>query len=478
MHDTATGPDALLAELRAIVGDTAVIADGDRSKYLEDTRKWFTGAARAIVLPKTAEEVSQIVRLAAREGLKVIPQGGNTSMVMSAVPDDAEAAIVVNLSRMNRIREIDREASVAVVDAGCILATLHAAAAEVDRSFPLNLGSEGTAQIGGLLGANAGGTSALRYGNMRDLTLGVEVVLPNGEILRDLDGLRKDNRAYNLNHLFIGAEGTLGIITGAALKLMPQNHADAAAFVALASPGVALGLLGRMQERFGTSVSAFELLSGNQIALCEEFAEAPCPFESLPDWAVLIEIADPDPRARLREQLEELLAEELEAERLTDALIAQNGTQSAKFWHLRHAVTEANVRAGHSTTLDASVRISRVPEFIARSTEMLAAEFPAAHPLVVCHMGDGNVHMIALFRADEDTGADCAEVLRQVQARGNALVVELGGSFSAEHGIGRKLTGELARLTDPTRYATLRAVKALFDPTGMMNPGVVFPIED
>ncbi|MEZ5878698.1 MAG: FAD-binding oxidoreductase [Tepidamorphaceae bacterium] len=473
---TASAPsDPLLSELRSIVGSAAVIADGDRSKYLVDARGWFSGAALAVVLPKTVEEVAAVVKLAAREGLKVIPQGGNTSMVYSSVPDDADCAIVVNLSRMNRIREIDREASVAVVDAGCVLASLHDAAAEVDRAFPLHLGSEGSAQIGGLAGANAGGTGALRYGNMRDLTLGLEVVLPNGEILSDLNGLRKDNRGYNLNHLFIGAEGTLGIITGAALKLVPQNRTNAAAFVALESPQAALELLGRVQDRFGTSVNAYELLSGNQIALCEEFTEAASPFETQPDWAVLIEISDPAPDAPLKDRLENLLGEEFEAGRLIDAVIAQNGAQSAAFWHLRHAVTEANVRAGYSTTLDASVRVSQVPEFITRCSEMMRAEFPGVHPLVVCHMGDGNVHFIALFRADEDEGADRQAVINRIQELGNGLTVEIGGSFSAEHGIGRKLTGELERLTDPARYATLKAVKMLFDPSGMMNPGVIFP---
>lgn len=472
--------DALTDKLSAIVGRNGVVADGERSKYLTDARDWVHGDARAVVLPKSTDEVAAVVRLAAAEGIKIVPQGGNTSMCYGSVPHVGEAGIVINLSRMNAIREIDREGSVAVVDAGCILATLHAAAAEVDRSFPMHLGSEGSAQIGGLIAANAGGTGAVRYGPMRDLVFGVEVVLANGEVISDLSALRKDNRGYNLNHLFIGAEGTLGIVTGAALKLHPVMRADAAAFVSVESPAAALNLLGRVQEQFATAVNAFELLSGNQIALCEEFMEGvTSPFtEGLPEWAILIELADPDPAAPLRERLEEFLGSELEAERILDAVVAQSGKQAESFWSLRHAVTEANMRAGFGATLDASVRVSMVPAFLAKATEALATHFPDAMPVVVSHLGDGNVHFIALFRFDrEGPDRDPKKTAEAVLQLGNRVAVEMGGSFSAEHGIGRKLTGELQRLTAPERYEAMLAIKRLFDPGNLMNPGVLFPAD-
>lgn len=466
----------LKGALLEIVGSTGVLADGDRSGYFVDARNWLTGSALVVVLPRSTEEVSQVVRLAAAQGLKVIPQGGNTSMSFGSTPMAPENGILLNLSRMNAIREMDREGATAIVEAGCILATLHAAAEEVDRSFPLRLGSEGSAQIGGLVAANAGGTSAVRYGVMRDLVLGLEVVLPNGDVVSDLAGLRKDNRGYDLNHLFVGAEGTLGIVTAAALKLYPVNRSSAAALVAVESPATAVDLLGRVQDAFGTSVQAFELLSGNQVALCEEFAGVPCPFDALPDWAVLIEVADPDPKAPLYDRLEALLAEAFEAGLLTDALVAQNMAQSETFWHLRHAVTEANVRAGYSTTTDASVRIRAVPGYIEEASAVLRERFPEAMPMVVAHLGDGNVHFIAQFRSDRlRDGFDTKKTAGAVQSVMNEIVVKHGGSFSAEHGIGRKLTGELARLSDPVRYAALLAIKRTFDPANMMNPGVLFP---
>ena len=466
----------LIGSLQKIVGLTGVISEGDRSAYFVDARNWMTGSALVVVLPRSTDEVSQVVRLAAEQGLKVMPQGGNTSMSFGSTPMAPEDGILINLSRMNALREMDREGSTAIVEAGCILASLHAAAEEVDRSFPLRLGSEGSAQIGGLIAANAGGTSAVRYGVMRDLVLGVEVVLPNGDVVSDLAGLRKDNRGYDLNHLFVGAEGTLGIVTAAALKLYPVNRVSAAALVAVETPSVALELLGRVQDAFGTSVQAFELLSGNQIELCEEFADVPCPFEALPDWAVLIEVADPDPEAPLYDRLETLLGEAFEAGLLVDALVAQNMAQSEKFWLLRHAVTEANVRAGYSTTTDASVRIRAVPGYIEEASAVLTEKFPEAMPMVVAHLGDGNVHFIAQFRTDRmPEGFDTKKTATAVQSVMNEIVVKHGGSFSAEHGIGRKLTGELARLSDPVRYAALLAIKRAFDPANMMNPGVLFP---
>lgn len=470
-------PDDLIAKLTDVLGPKGILTDGDLGRYLNDWRGAIHGTARAVVLPRSTAEVAKVVAIASGLGVPIVPQGGNTCMVYGSVPHAGDQGIVLNLARMNAIRELDREGSVALVEAGCVLSNLHAAATGIDRQFSLHLGAEGTAQIGGLISSNAGGTGALRYGPMRDMVLGVEVVLPNGEILCDLSALRKDNRGYNLNHLFVGAEGTLGVVTAAALKLHPMMRADAHAFVSVADPTAALALLGRMQDRFDTALQAFELLSGSQIKLVEDMIPtAPSPFGRRPDWAILIQLGAPDFDTDLHGRLESTLSDELEAGRLLDAVLAQNDTQAQSFWKLRHSVTEANLKAGFGTTLDASVRVSAVPAFIADAQQVLADAYPDAEMVIVSHMGDGNVHFIAMFRHDRDGPArDPKATAEAVQTLINGVALEHGGSFSAEHGIGRKLASELQRLTDPTRYAMMLAIKQQFDPMGIMNPGVLFP---
>ncbi len=469
--------DTLLERLAAIVSANGLITQGDRSRYLVDWRGWLHGDARAVVLPRCTDEVAAVVRLAASEGVPIVPQGGNTSMCYGSVPNSGDKGIVLNLSRMNAIRELDRRGSVAIVEAGCILSTLHQQSAKIGRRFPLHLGAEGSAQIGGLISSNAGGTGALRYGPMRDLVMGLEVVLPDGRRLSDLNALRKDNRGYNLNHLFIGAEGTLGVVTAAALKLHPLLNAEAHAFVSLQNPDAALDLLARLQERFDTALQAFELLSGSQISIVEDMlSKVRSPLAEQPDWAVVIHLGDSDPAAGLQQGLEELLGEELEAGRLLDAVIAQNTRQAEAFWTLRHSVTEANLKAGFGTTLDASVRVSAVPGFIEEASAELVAAYPDAEPVVVSHMGDGNVHFISMFRFDrQGPDRDPKQTADAVQRMINAIALKHGGSFSAEHGIGRKLAGELKRLTDPDRYEAMLSIKQMFDPQGIMNPGVLFP---
>ncbi|MEJ8574367.1 FAD-binding oxidoreductase [Microbaculum marinum] len=469
--------DDLLGGLAAIVGPGGVVTDGDRSRFLNDWRDKVHGDAVAVVLPRSTEEVAAVVRLAASQSVPVVPQGGNTSMCFGSVPHAGDRSIVLSLSRMNAIRELDREGSAVVAEAGTVLATLHEAAESVGRQFPLHLGAEGTAQVGGLISSNAGGTGALRYGPMRDLVFGLEVVLPNGTVLSDLSALRKDNRGYNLNHLFIGAEGTLGVVTAAALKLHPALHADADAFVSVASPAMALELLARMQDRFDTAVQAFELLSGSQIRIVEDMLPAVrSPLATLPDWAVVIHLGDPDHQAGLRERLEDFLSGELSSGRVLDGVVARSTAQAREFWKLRHSVTEANLKAGFGTTLDASVRVSAVPAFLEAASAALVEAFPDAIPVVVSHLGDGNVHFIAMFLYDRDgPERDPAKTADDVQVLINDIALAHGGSFSAEHGIGRKLVGELKRLSDPNRYDLMLQIKHLLDPAGIMNPGVLFP---
>jgi FAD/FMN-containing dehydrogenase len=471
--------DALLDSLAEIVGPTGLVGESDRSRYLIDWRDSVHGDARAVVLPRSTEEVAAVVKLASSQKLPIVPQGGNTSMCYGSVPHAGERGVVVNLSRMNAIRELDREGSAVVADAGTILTTLHEAAESVGRQFPLHLGAEGTAQIGGLISANAGGTGALRYGPMRDLVFGLEVVLPDGTVLSDLNALRKDNRGYNLNHLFIGAEGTLGIVTAAALKLHPALHAEADAFVSVERPEMALELLARMQDRFDTAVQAFELLSGSQVRIVQDMLPAiRSPLAGAPNWVVIIHLGDPDPQADLRKRLETFLETELTEGRVLDGVVAQNSTQARQFWTLRHSVTEANLKAGRGVTLDVSVRVSTVPAFLTNATEALGREFPDAETVVVSHLGDGNVHFIAMFLFDrEGPQRDPAETLDAVQHLINDIAVAHGGSFSAEHGIGRKLVGEMKRLTQPERYDLMLRFKRLLDPKGIMNPGVLFPMD-
>lgn len=471
--------DDVLSRLAGIVGPKGLITEGDRSRFLIDWRDKVHGDARAVVMPRSTEEVAGVVKLAASENIPIVPQGGNTSMSYGSVPHAGERGIVVNLSRMNAIRELDREGSAAVAEAGTVLATLHEAAESVGRQFSLHLGAEGSAQIGGLISSNAGGTGALRYGPMRDLVFGLEVVLPDGTVLSDLNALRKDNRGYNLNHLFIGAEGTLGVVTAAALKLHPALRAEADAFVSVKGPDMALELLARMQDRFDTAVQAFELLSGSQVRIVEEMLPGTTsPLDGAPDWVVIIHLGDPDPEADLRPRLEAFLESELTEGRVLDGVVAQNSTQAGQFWKLRHSVTEANLKSGMGVTLDVSVRVSAVPAFLAKASDALDREFPDAETVVVSHLGDGNIHFIAMFLFDrEGPQRDPAETLDAVQLVINDIAVAHGGSFSAEHGIGRKLVGEMKRLTQPERYDLMIRMKRMIDPQGIMNPGVLFPAD-
>lgn len=469
----------MLEALRGIVGDKGLVTDpAEMEPWLIDWRQRRRGHALGVVQPASTAEVSAVVALCAAQGQPIFPAGGNTGLCFGAVPESDRAdkpGIVLSLRRMNRIRVIDRATGVATVDAGVVLGDLHNAATEAGRQFPLHLGSEGSAQIGGLISTNAGGTGVVRYGPMRDLVAGLEVVLADGRVLTDLAALRKDNTGYMLRHLFIGAEGTLGIITGAALRLHPQTPNTAHAWVATADPAAAAALLAALQDRAGSYVQAFELVSASQFELVRRHAErVRFPFAEIPAWSVLIELGSEDATTALSAILEEVVGAALEGGEVIDAVIATSEQQAAEFWHIRHSVSEANKKEGISITHDVAVRSSDVAPFIAAADEVAAARFPQALTEVVCHLGDGNVHYILMFQRDfwarlPDEDAFALEVERAI----HDVAARFGGTFSAEHGVGRKLTEELERLADPLRYELMTKVKALFDPQNLINPGVL-----
>lgn len=465
-----------LQDLRVAVGDANVLTNAhDTAPYLEDWRGYRSGRALAVVLPATAEQVATVMKAAARAGRAVVPQGGNTGLCQGAVPSDDGTGIVIAMRRMARIRELDKPAGVIVAEAGATLSAVHDAARQAGRRVPIHLGSEGTAQVGGLVSTNAGGTSALRHGPMREMVCGIEVVLPDGRIFSDLGALRKNNTGYDLKNLFIGAEGTLGIVTAAALRMQPQLRTYAHAWLALADLDMAVAVLTGLQDDFDASLQAAELLSGNQVDLVlRHIPRTRHPLETRPDWSLLIELGSTDADADLQSRLEGWLADRLETGVLTDAFVAQNASQAEAIWHVRHSVSEANKIEGHSLSHDVAVRPSLVPQMIDRCTQALATIHPQAQVLIVSHIGDGNVHFIAHFtHAHWAAISDPGQVTAAVMSAVHDQVVALGGTFSAEHGIGRKLRMELAQRADPVRLDLMRQIRAMLDPDGRMNPGAV-----
>lgn len=469
----------MLDRLKAIVGDRGLIsAETEMVPYLTDWRGRRTGRALCVVSPASTGEAAAVVGLAVRERQPVFPLGGNTGLCFGAVPEspgDDRPGIVLSMRRMNRIRSIGRADNIAMVDAGVVLADLHAAAAAAGRSFPLHLGSEGSAQIGGLISTNAGGTGVLRYGPMRDLVAGLEVVLADGRVFSDMAALRKDNTGYLLRHLFVGAEGTLGVITGAALTLHPHLRNSAHAWVLVASPARAVELLSAFQERAAPYIQAFELLSASQIRLVVRHVErVRIPFADIPEWSVMIELGSVDTSTQLAAIMESVLADALQRGVALDAVIAASEAQAAEIWHVRHSVSEANKKEGIGIVHDVAIRTSDVPAFIEAAERVAAARYPQAVPQVVCHLGDGNVHYILMFpRPFWEAIPDQEAFALEVEGAIHDVATGFSGTFSAEHGVGRKLVGELERLCDPLRYELMGQVKRLFDPLNLINPGVL-----
>ena len=463
----------LIDKLGAIVGaENVLTSSGDTAPYLVDWRGRYRGAAACVVRPATTDEVAAVVRICAESGIAMVPQGGNTSHCGASIPDASGEAVLISLSRMNRIRAIDPVNNTMTVEAGCVLQAIQEAACEVGRLFPLSLAAEGSCQIGGNLSTNAGGVQVLRYGNTRELALGLEVVLPNGEVWHGLRGLRKDNTGYDLKQLFIGAEGTLGIITAAVLKLFPLPSATATAWLSVESPHAAVRLLGGLQTAFGARLTACELVSQVSLELVlRHIPGALAPLAKSP-WYLLVELSDAGEETALRVALETFLGAALESESITDAVLAQSVDQARRLWALRENISEAQKIEGISIKHDISVPVSKIGEFVERADDLLQAAFPGIRIVAFGHVGDGNLHY---NQSKPEAGENAAFIAAQpeVNAIVHDLVHELGGSISAEHGIGQLKRLEILRYKDALEMEMMRSIKRAFDPNGLMNPGKV-----
>jgi FAD/FMN-containing dehydrogenase len=467
-------PTVALDRLRQILGPTGFLdAPGDLEAYLVDFRRLYRGSTALVARPSTVDQVAGVVATCAEFGLGVVPHGGNTSYCGGATPRESGADIVLSLQRLNRIRQVDAAGYALTLDAGCTLLQAQEAAAGVERLLPLSLGSEGSCQVGGNLSTNAGGTSVLRYGMMRDLVLGLEVVLPDGRVLDQLRSLRKDNTGYDVKQLFVGAEGTLGVITGACLKLFARPAAYATALLGVEDLAAAVRLLAQLRDELGDSAVAFEVMPRIAVELAVRHVPGVSePLDQPHPWYVLAEVALPRAAPELEHRYTELLAGLIERGLVRDAVLASSEAQRLALWHLREHVPEAQTREGASLKHDISLPIAALPEFVAAATTLLAGLAPGARIVGYGHLGDGNLH----FNLSPPVGGDDAAFLAQGPAIKRAihdLVAARGGSFSAEHGIGRLKVDELARYENPVALELMRSIKRTLDPRGIMNPGKV-----
>ena len=477
MPDTALPTTASLIEaIRAVVGDRGLLTDpADTAAYAEDWRRLYQGRTSAVVRPGTTQELADVVRLCAAAGVPIVPQGGNTSMVGGAVPAEDGSELVLSTARLNHIRDLDPVDMTLTIEAGVTLKAAQNAATEAGCLLPLSISSEGSAQIGGVLAVNAGGNNTVRYGNARDMVLGLEVVLPDGTIWNGLRRLRKDNTGYCLRQLFVGSEGTLGIITAAVLKLVPAPRTIAVALCGVADADAALKLFTRFQAYDAAAISAFELMSGLGVSfVLKHIPGAVLPMENpAPNYA-LVELATPRPDADMRAALEDVLSKALEDGVVQDAAIASSEAQRAAIWRLREEHSEAQKREGASVKNDVSVPVSKVPAFIRQATEACEALMPGIRVVPFGHMGDGNIH----FNVEQPVHADPNWFLAQDHAimdAVNEVVREYDGSFSAEHGIGKLKPYMMPDWRGGAELALMRRIKAALDPHGLMNPGKLLP---
>ena len=464
---------ALIAELRQLLGASQVLTEGDLSAYERDWRKRWHGKSLAVVRPGTTAEVAAVLLACARHGVSLVPQGGNTGLVGGGVPDDSGTQVLLSLSRLNRVRGIDRANLTMTVEAGCVLQTVQQAAADAGLLFPLSLAAEGSCTIGGNLATNAGGTQVLRYGNARELCLGLEMVTAQGEVWDGLTGLRKDNTGYDLRDLFIGSEGTLGVITAATLKLFPQPAASLTAMASTGSLAQCVALLGLAQARLGAGLTGFEVMNEFSLRLVRRhFAQLAQPLPPAP-WTVLLEYADPDDEATARGRFEGLLEAALDQTLITDAAIAESLAQSATLWQLREAIPLAQSEEGLNVKHDIALPVSAIPDFCDHTDAALRAAIAGVRLVNFGHLGDGNLH----YNVQAPEGDAAAEFLATQELTINRIVYDAvqaaGGSFSAEHGVGALKVQEMADRKSPVALGLMRAIKQALDPRGLLNPGRV-----
>ena len=469
-----SSPDALIETLQAIVGPANVLTTGDLSAWEHDWRQRLRGKARAVVRPASTQEIAAVVKACAAAGASIVTQGGNTGLVVGSVPDESGRQIVLSLQRINAVRQIDAANLTITVEAGCILQSLQQAAEAAGYLFPLSLAAEGSCTIGGNLATNAGGTQVLRYGNARELCLGLEVVTAQGEIWDGLSGLRKDNTGYDLRDLFIGSEGTLGVITAATLKLYPQPAARLTAWAAVPSMQQAVALLGLAQQHLGAGLTGFEVMGQFSLALtAKQFPQLRVPFHAHSAFCVLLENSDQESESHARTQFERLLEAALEAGCVTDAVVAANIAQARQLWQIRESIPLAQAQEGLNIKHDISIPVSRIPDFCAVTDALLIESLPGIRLINFGHLGDGNLH----YNVQAPSGVDGAAFLRDHEAQVNALVydsvMQFGGSISAEHGVGSLKLDELEKYKSPVALGMMQAIKRALDPLNLMNPGRV-----
>ena len=461
-----------LEQLRSICGQAHVLTEGDLSAWEVDWRKRSYGKALAVVRPGNTEEVAQVVKACLAARVSLVPQGGNTGLVVGSTPDDSGSQLVLSLQRLRAVREIDAANLTITVEAGCVLQHLQEAALQAGFLFPLSLAAEGSCTIGGNLATNAGGTQVLRYGNARELCLGLEVVTAAGEVWHGLSGLRKDNTGYDLRDLYIGSEGTLGVITAATLKLYPLPAARLTAWAAVASMDEAVALLGLAQQHLGASLTGFEVMGQFALSLVvKHFAQLKVPFHDSAAFGVLLECSDQESEAHARALFERLLEAALENGCVSDAVVAESLAQARQLWHVRESIPLAQAEEGLNIKHDISVPVSRIPDFVRDTDALLQKEIPGVRLVNFGHLGDGNLH----YNVQAPAGVDAQAFLREHEDEVNTLVFDtvqrFGGSISAEHGVGALKVSKLEQHKSPVALGLMRSIKTALDPHKLMNPG-------
>ena len=468
--------NALISQLQAAVGAANVLTEGDLSAWEMDWRKRVRGKALAVVRPGSTEEVAAVVRACAAAGTPIVPQGGNTGLVVGGVPDESGREVVLSLTRLNKVRSIDQANLTMTVDAGCVLQNLQQAAEGAGLMFPLSLAAEGSCTIGGNLATNAGGTQVVRYGNTRELCLGLEVVTAQGETWSGLTGLRKDNTGYDLRDLFIGSEGTLGIITGATMKLYPQPAATLTAWAAVPSMQAAVTLLGLAHRHLGAGLTGFEVMGQFALSLvARHMPQLRVPLYEQVPYCVLLENSDQESEEHARGQFERLLEVALEDGCVADAVVAENLAQAHGLWHIRESIPLAQAEEGLNVKHDISIPVSRIPDFCTETDALLQREIAGVRLVNFGHLGDGNLH----YNVQAPEGGDPKAFLREHEERVNTLVYDqvhrFDGSISAEHGIGALKVGKLPHYKSGVAIGMMQALKKALDPKGILNPGRVVP---